>query len=250
MNEQKVQTKNADGETLIGVESLPDQSKGTYPSVILVHGFAYYKEEDGIFVDLAKHLAEVGIASYRFDFSGCGESEGDYSITTLSKLRDDLGSIMKFVESRPTVDSNRLGIVAQSFGTAVTIALSPKIKSLIMTGSILNGKEVIKKLFGEGYNPNGISIRERSDKNIEIKADFWKDFENYNLRQSVEQMNYPLLLIHGSEDDRVPLSEMETIFNLKSEPKKKVIIEGAGHDLKPKRDDVYNLVVGWFKETL
>ena len=250
MSEKKVQTKNADGEVLIGVESLPDQHGNSYPTVILVHGFAYYKEEDGIFVALAKRLASEGVSSYRFDFSGCGESEGNYINTTLSKLRDDLASILEFVKSKPTVDTKRLGIVAQSFGTTVTIALEPEIKSLVMMGSILNGKEIIKDLFGEGYRPDGISVREESDKTTEIKPDFWKDFENHNLKNSVKQLNYPLLLIHGSKDDHVPISEMEAIFNLKSEPRKKVILEGTGHDLKPKRTEVYDLIVDWFKETL
>jgi len=250
MKEQKVRIKNEAGETLVGVETLPDQSKDRYPTVIFVHGFAYYKEEDGIFVELARRLAEIGIASYRFDFSGCGESEGDYINATLSKLRDDLALILEYVKSRPTVDQNRLGIAAQSFGTTTTIALAPQIKALVLMGSIINAKEVMRNLFGSGYNPSGISVRERKDETIKIKPDFWKDFENYDLVSNVKQIKSPVLLIHGSEDDHVPLSEMGAIYSIVTAPKEKAILEDAGHDLNPKRSEMYEIVVDWFKRTL
>lgn len=125
VNEQKIQVKNKYGETLVGVEVLPKEKKDKYPAVVMAHGFAYFKEEDGIFVEVGKRLAEMGIASYRFDFSGCGESEGDYSKTTLSKLRDDLALILEYVKERPTTDTSRIGILGQSFGTTTTIALAP-----------------------------------------------------------------------------------------------------------------------------
>jgi len=249
--EHKVKTKNKNNETLVGVESLPNNVKGKHPAVILVHGFAYYKEEDGIFIELAKRFTREGISSYRFDFSGCGESEGDYTNVTLAKLRDDLDSILEFVRSQATVDQNRLGIVAQSFGTTATIALVPKIKSLVLMGSILNAREVMKNLFGKGYNPDGISILERSDEStVQIKPDFWQDFENHDLVNCVKQIKYPILLIHGSEDEDVPISEMEETYQLASKPKERIIIKGADHCLRPKREEMYKVVIDWFRKTL
>src|SRR3989344_3426001 len=135
MEEHKLEIKNKSGETLIGIEVLPAEKKDKYPVVILAHGFAYFKEEDGIFVELGKLLSEIGIICYYFDFSGCGESEGDYSNTTLTKLRDDLDSILEYVKSRPTTDTARIGILGQSFGTTTTIALAPKVKSIVLMGS-------------------------------------------------------------------------------------------------------------------
>ena len=78
---QKVKIKNELGETFVGVETQPSQTKDKYPTIILVHGFGVTKEEDGMFDDLAKYLADNGILSYRFDFSGRGEREGDYTNT-------------------------------------------------------------------------------------------------------------------------------------------------------------------------
>lgn len=251
MREQKIQIKNKEGENLIGIEVFPEEEKTKYPTVIMVHGFAYYKEEDGIFVEAGKRLAEIGIASYRFDFSGCGESEGDYSKTTLSKLRDDLASILEYVKSAPTTDIERIGILAQSFGTTTTIALSPKVKSIILMGSFMNGEEILKRHFGKSYNPNGISVLNHSDGRItKIEPEFWKDFKNHSMPHLLKEMNCSLLLIHGSNDDIVPISSMEEIYKNANQPKEKIIVEGADHSMIPKREEVYKIVVEWFTKTL
>ena len=246
-----MQIKNKAKETLIGVETLPSEYKDKLPAVVLVHGFAYQKEEDGMFVELAKRLTEIGVISYRFDFSGCGESEGDYVDTTLSKLRDDLESILEFVKTRSNVDPNRIGIIGQSFGTTTTIALAPEINSLVLMGTVLNAKEILVNLFGDGYNPNGISTRIRSDAStVRIGPEFWKDFGNHNLPSLVKQIKCPILLNHGTEDDHVPLSEMEETHSIANEPKEKIILEGADHRLDPKREEMYKIVIDWFKKTL
>src|SRR3990167_7129130 len=112
---KKVQTENNAGETLVGLENKPEEDRNKYPTVILVHGFGATKEEDGMFDDIAENLADNGILVYRFDFSGRGESEGDYANTSLTKQRDDLKSILDFVKSQPKVDSSRIGILGQSF---------------------------------------------------------------------------------------------------------------------------------------
>ncbi len=251
MTETKVSILNENNEELIGVETASSIEEDKYPTVILAHGFGVTKEESGMFDNLAKNLSEVGILVFRFDFSGCGESEGDYSETSLSKLKSDLSKILEFVKSQPKVDVSRIGILGQSFGTATTIILEPNVKCLVMMGSVAHPKETLIKLFGNGYNPDGISTRVKSNGTIiKVKPQFWKDFENHNLLESIKKIHSPILFIHGEKDNKVPLSEMEAYFNNANEPKEKIIIEGADHGLRPHRDKMYKLVVDWFKKYL
>ena len=251
MREKKVIVLNKFREKLVGLETIPSAEKERYPTVILVHGFGVTKSEYGMFDNLANNLSENGFLVYRFDFSGCGESQGDYSETSLSKLKSDLSKILDFVKSQSKVDGSRIGIHAQSFGTATTIALEPAIQCLVMTGSISHPKEVLSKLFGDGYHPEGISTRTKSEGTItRIKPQFWKDFENYDLLKSIKKIKCPILFIHGSKDDRVPISEMEAYFQNANEPKEKVIIEGADHGLEPQRDKMYKIAVDWFQKWL
>lgn len=251
MREVKITTLNEFGENLVGLKTKPSIEKNKYPTVILVHGFGVTKSEHGMFDNLAKNLAEKGFLVCRFDFSGRGESEGDYSETSLSKLKSDLSKILDFVKSQPEVDDSKIGIHAQSFGTATTISLEPEIQCLVMTGSVSHPQKVISELFGDGYHPEGISTKTKSDGTItRIKPQFWKDFENYNLLESIKKINCPILFIHGSKDDWVPISEMEAYFRNANEPKEKVIIEGADHGLEPHRDEMYKIAVDWFKRYL
>jgi len=249
--ETKISILNEFGENLIGLETVPIIKKDKYPTVVLVHGFGVTKEESGMFDDLAKSLSKKGILVYRFDFSGCGESEGDYSETSLSKLKSDLSKILDFIQSQSKVDKSKIGILSQSFGTATTITLAPKVKCLIMMGSVSHPRETLAKLFGNGYNPNGVSIRIKSGgRIIKIKSQFWKDFENHNLLESVKKIHCPILFIHGAKDDKVPISDMEAYFQNARKPKEKIIIEGADHGLKPYREKMYKIVVNWFLKKL
>jgi dipeptidyl aminopeptidase/acylaminoacyl peptidase len=251
MKVKKVQTKNNLGEILVGIEDKPEDDRNKYPTVVLVHGFGATKEEDGMFDDIAKNLADNGILVYRFDFSGRGESEGDYTNTSLSKQRDDLKSILDFVKSTPQVDTARTGILGQSFGTPTSVTLHPDIKSLVLMGSFGHVKDIMKNLFGNGYNPSGISTRVKTDgETVKLNPVFWSDFENHDILNSIKLVKCPVLFIHGSKDVIVPVSEMETLFDLANEPKEKLVIQGADHGLDPFRDKMCQAIVNWFKKTL
>jgi len=249
--ENKVKVINEFQEKLIGIETTPLIRKDKYPTVILVHGFGVTKEEGGMFDKLAEELVKKDFLVYRFDFSGCGESQGDYSETSLSKLKSDLSKILEFVKLQPKVNASRIGILGQSFGTATTITLKPKVKCLIMMGSVAHPKEALIELFRRGYNQDNISIRIKPNGIIiKIKSQFWKDFENHNLLESIKNIHSPILFIHGEKDDKVPLSEMEAYFKNANEPKEKIIIKGADHGLRPHRNKMHKAVIDWFKKYL
>ena len=238
MRESKVSVLNGEGEKLVGIKSLPEEKRDKYPTVLLVHGFNDTKEEGGMFDKLAGHLTEGGFLVYRFDFSGCGESEGDYSKTSLSK-------ILKWVKSQKKVGS--IGILAQSFGTTATVALEPEVKALVLMGSISHPKEIISRLFGDGYQPDGVSSCERSDGHTAtVGPQFWPDLENHALFKCMQRIQAPVLFIHGSMDFTVPISDMSPYFEVASDPKKRLILEGADHGLRPKRKEMYSAVVDWF----
>lgn len=252
MKETKVFVVNSQGEKLVGIETLPD-GKGKFSTVVLVHGFGVTKHESGMFDVLAKKLAGVGIASYRFDFVGRGESQGNYSETTLTKLMNDLTAIIEFAKTRQGIDSTQLSILSQSLGSSTTIALHPKVKCIVLMGAGGKPKQRLIESFTArgGYNSNGISTRRNSaGELIKVKLEFWKDFDKYNLMQAIKQIHCPVLFIHGSADDRVPLEDMEELYAVANEPKEKVIIQGANHGFSPHQEEMYEVVVEWLKKTL
>ena len=251
MQETKISIKNKQGEKLVGLRAVPDSNLEKYPTVLLVHGFGVTKEGYGMFDILSERLTENGMQVYRFDFSGSGESEGDYSETTLTKLKNDLEEIVKYVRSQTEVDLEKFGIVAQSLGTSTTIALAPEMKCLICLGAVSHPGDKLPIKFGENYHPDGISSRVRSNGTVTtVKPSFWQDFKNYDLVDSIKNISCPILFINGGADTDVSISEMQAYFDVVTGPKEKVLIEGLDHGMNPDRDKMCKVVVGWLNKNL
>lgn len=247
---EKVFIQNNRNETLAGLRNAPVDKRDKFPTIILVHGFGASKSEHGMFDDLAEHLVAHGYQVYRFDFAGLGESEGDYSLTTLSKQAADLESIFNFVKAQPTTDDSRIGFVGMSLGTAAITAFQPKnVQATVYLGSVSEPHKTLKKLFGAGYEPDGISVRITSEgKKIEMRGDFWRDFDNYDLPRLIKKINAPILFIHGEKDSKVSDESAQLFFDNANEPKELKIIKNADHGFyePDERKEMIGLAVGWF----
>ncbi len=251
MKETKVSVLNESNEKLVGIETAPSIEKERYPTVLLVHGFGATKSEHGLFDGLAMYLAEHGMLTYRFDFSGCGESGGDFSNTSLSKCKLDLSNVLNFVKKQAKVDSSKIGVIGYSFGALAVTALAPGVEGLVFVSTSPYAEPVLAKLFDSGYHPNAVSQR-RSSRGfmVRLMPHFWKDLKQYQIPKLMAKITIPTLFIHGSDDGTVPVSEMEAYFKHTNEPKERIIIEGADHGLRPHRDKMYKIVVDWFKKYL
>lgn len=251
VKEELVHIRNKDGDWLEGDVTFPINQQHKNPAVILVHGFGVDRYESGWFSEFSYKLSSAGYLVFKFDFSGCGNSEGDYRKTSLTKLSNDLETILKYVKSRKEVNKNKIGILAQSFGTSVTITLKPDVNTIILMGSISEPYEVMKELFKEDFNPNNISSRKRSDGSVtKVESQFWIDLKEHNLIKGISKIACPILFIHGKKDDTVPLSEMWNFYHAKKGGKETIELKGANHGLRPKRKEVFLFVEDWFNKHL
>ncbi|HWO94673.1 MAG TPA: alpha/beta hydrolase, partial [Dehalococcoidia bacterium] len=60
----------------------------------------------------------------------------------------------------------------------------------------------------------------------------------------------PLLLVHGLDDDRLPPSLSRTIYAWAGEPKGLVLLAGARHSLRQRREDLRAILIRWLTEAL
>ena len=255
MKEKKVEILNGFQEKLRGLEDLPEAVLNKYPAVILAHGFGAEKTEQGMFDEIAENLTENGFLVYRFDFSGRGESEGDYSKTSLTKLIKDLRAIVDFVKKQSRVDVDKLALVGMSFGTSVAIGVNaPEIKSYVLLGSVANPYEVLKNLFKQyTFNPEGESFRISSlGEHLKMGPQFWKDFSNYNFPKIISEIQKPICFIHGEKDSAAPLSEAKIFYQNANEPKKLVVIKNSDHsfDEPNERSEMIKELTAWLKKYL
>ncbi len=248
MANRKFSIKNQLGEKLVCIEVLPQENQtSSMPAVILCHGFAYYKEEDGIFTEIAKRLAGLGYAAYYFDFSGCGESEGDYSLTTLTKLVEDLRSVYETVTGYSYIDSDRVSLVGQSFGTSVAVCSRiQNLERIVLCGSFYSPYELFRSYFQE-VDEAGVSRRTHSDGSITVMgSQFWSDLKQYDLPEIILGYDCPILFVHGKLDSTVPMELMTPLLKAAKHPVGPVILEKSDHGLEPEREQVFQAVADFF----
>ncbi|KAG8084656.1 hypothetical protein GUJ93_ZPchr0010g9712 [Zizania palustris] len=90
--EQRVVVTNKHGEKLAGVLHHMGSSK----IIVLCHGFIATKN-DSLILDLTDALTEKGICVFHFDFSGNGESEGEFEYGNYRKEADDLQCVVSYL---------------------------------------------------------------------------------------------------------------------------------------------------------
>jgi uncharacterized protein len=122
-----------EGRTLRGTLHLPQEASA--PAVVLCHGFSGNRTEFGhTFVRLGRRLAERGVAAYRFDFAGGGESDGEYGDITVTDQVSQVLAVLDAVGDHSGVDAERLSLLGMSLGglTASLAAAKRQVRALAL----------------------------------------------------------------------------------------------------------------------
>jgi len=189
--------------------------------VIGSHGL-FSSKESSKFILLGEKFSQEGIAFLRYDHQGCGESEGELTADPRSRLRD-LESVFEFVMSHPLVKKESVGLFGSSLGGFISIlkgAKDPRVKAVVLLATPLSLK--------------GLKGRRETD-----------------VKEAIGKVKNPLI-IHGTQDEVVPFSEAERLFELAQEPKRFVPLPGADHRISNPEDrlKVAQLSLEWFKNFL
>ena len=119
---------------LFGRIELPKAGEPPFPVVIFAHGFDSSKDSPRGLV-IAASVREKGLATFLFDFTGHGDSEGTKEESTLNQQLDDLKSAVDFVATVSNLDKNLIGLTGASSGALVAANLAlvdKRIKVLVL----------------------------------------------------------------------------------------------------------------------
>jgi pimeloyl-ACP methyl ester carboxylesterase len=156
--EEEVVFRNDGAEIeLAGTLTVP-QTAGPHPAAILISGSGPQDRDEAImghrpFLVLADHLTRQGIAVLRYDDRGVGKSKGSFAKGSVQDFTDDAVAAVKFLQSRPEVDGQRIGLIGHSEGGIVApriAATSDDIHFVVMMAGV--GVPMEKLLYRQGVD--------------------------------------------------------------------------------------------------
>jgi fermentation-respiration switch protein FrsA (DUF1100 family) len=275
----------SDGLKLSGVVHLPPDLAlaERRPAFLVLHGFGGSKEGGGS-IALCERLAGWGYVALRFDFRGCGESEGEHGwIICLDQVSDTKNAVT-YMASRPDIDPQRIALIGSSFGGAVavyTAGVDERVAAVISSGGWGDGA---RKFRGQHSTPEawasftnmleeGRRHRERTGRSLMVpRYDIVPIPEHLrgNLTsQSIEmfpaetaQSMYdfraddvvgniaprPLLLLHSANDSVTPTEQSIEMFKRAKQPTELHLLSDVDHFMfNQDNPRVWSLITQWLE---
>lgn len=251
IKEKSVIFRNLKGEKLWGVLGLPVVKK-KIPAVIIVHGFNGTKSARK-FVKIGREFAKGGIAVLRFDFSGCGDSEGDFQRMSISQEIKELALAHRFLINQPQIDKNRIGFLGYSLGALIACLFqdkNPVAKNIVLVAPAINQEKLIK-IWNSPYQIQKWRGNRRLDApKYRIGLKYLKEAKDYT--SIISKINIPILIIHGSKDEDVPLRFSRELIKFSSGRGKINIIKGGDHNFENYKalNELVKASLKWFKKYL
>lgn len=230
--------QNAQGESLSGLLEMPSGAIKSY--ALFAHCFTCSKDNPAA-ARIALALADRGIAVLRFDFTGLGNSQGDFSNTNFSSNLQDLLAAARYLEQHYAAPALLIG---HSLGGAAVLAVVqdlPQVNAVITIGAPATAAHV-KHLFADSYRElqNQPSVQvELAGRSFKIKRQFIDDLEKYNSVAHIGALKKALLIFHSPVDDVVSIDEAGRIFTAAKHPKSFVSLDHADHLLSNPEDSHY-----------
>lgn len=239
MNFEKINFKNAQGYELSGRLELP-ANRHPHNYAVFAHCFTCSKNFSAT-KNISRALTTAGYGVLRFDFTGLGDSDGDFADTNFSGNVEDLLAAIDFLKTNykaPTL------LIGHSLGGAAVIFASAKansIKAVATIGAPSDTKHV-RHLFGDQFNAiteNGEATVQLSGRPFKIKEQFLRDINEQHVTNTLKSLRKPILIAHSPQDDTVGITHAEKLYHAAVHPKSFISLDGADHLLMKKEDSEY-----------
>lgn len=205
---------SSDGFQLRGMLHLPAVES---PAIVIGSHGLLSSSDSPKQIELARRCNAFGIAFFRFDHRGCGQSQGDFAkVTSLSaRTRDLLAAVGLMRENADT--GNRVGLFGSSMGgaTCLSAAGEARAKSLVTFAAPVRSRSINGTIETQ-HHPEG--SRPQLDK---------LDLE-FNISDKLADIHH-ILIFHGEADNVVPFSDALEIYHKARNPKKLIRQPGGDH---------------------
>lgn len=249
MASKKVTFENNLGYSLAAKLELPvNQRPHTF--AVFAHCFTCNKNLTAV-RNISRALNQEGIAVLRFDFTGLGESEGDFADTNFTSNVQDLVAAAKFLSENFEAPQMLIG---HSLGGAAVIAAAaelPEVTAVATIGApadpghvshlLQHGIEEIEKQGAAEVTIGGRPFR--------VKKQFLEDIREQSLHEKMKRFGKALLILHSPQDLTVEVANAARLYAAARHPKSFISLDGADHLLSKKEDSHYagDVIACWVK---
>lgn len=249
MRSEKVSFKNQQGENIAAIIDWP-LIKSPKATALFAHCFTCNKNLIAV-KNISRSLTEAGIAVLRFDFTGLGQSEGEFEQTNFDTNIDDLELAANFLTQQ--IESPKL-LIGHSLGGTAVLHAAHKItsaKGVVTIGSPFNPSHVTHL-----FESKLIEIKKQGKAEVHIggrtftvSEELIKTLEKEDSNLLVKNLKKALLVLHSPQDTIVEIANAEKIYKAAHHPKSFISLDGADHLLSNKEDSTYvGAVIGsWIK---
>ncbi len=232
------------GETLHG--RLEQPTGPTVAYALFAHCFTCGKDSIAA-TRITRALAERGIATLRFDFTGLGNSDGDFANTNFTTNIADLTAAVEHLSTKYRPPSLLLG---HSLGGAAVLSLAANsaLKCAVATlGAPFDPAHVVHLFAGarEKIEQDGVAEVNLGGRPLRIGKSFLDDLDKGD--KILQNFKQPLLVLHAPRDKIVGIENAEKIFRAAQHPKSFVSLDSADHLLLNKHDAEYaaKVIAAW-----
>ena len=222
------------------------------PLVIMLTGDGPRGSNSLSWSNLPPRLAEDGIASLLFDFSGLGNSEGERKELTLSQGIEDFRLIFDQLHNFDWIDFDRLGLMSSSFGASVLLTcpdIANKAKVLgfkspcpFLPDAYLNeiGNEKLSDWVKTGFcEENGYNISAYFDSFL------------HNIYEKAGGIETKCLITHGTQDEIVPFTQSIHLKEVLKGETELIEFKGGDHGYSGENwEKMAQIFVAFFKKNL
>ena len=239
MHYQKIAFKSAQGDTLAARLDLP-VGEAPRAFALFAHCFTCSKNLNAV-GNISRALNRAGIAVFRFDFTGLGESEGDFADTNLSSNVDDLVAAADFLEQNYEAPKILIG---HSLGGAAVLQATRRIPSAVAVATIAAPAEPshIKRHLqaaAEKIQASGEADVSVAGRTFKIKQQFLDDLDQTKMHDVIRNLQRALLVFHSPIDNTVGIENAGKIFKAAKHPKSFISLDHADHLLTSENDSQY-----------
>jgi pimeloyl-ACP methyl ester carboxylesterase len=196
------------------------------PTLVVMHGWGGNAQ---MMLPLAQPLHAAGYSLLLVDARCHGQSDDD-SFTSLPRFAEDIEHAMCWLGEQPEAKNGPLGLVGHSVGAGAALlvaARNPRVAAVVSLAAFAHPAGIMRRWMRAKHIPFwplGAYIL------FYVQRVIGRRFDDIAPVNTISQVNCPVLLVHGREDDTVPVEEAEAIFARRKHPRVELLVIPGSHD--------------------